>query len=169
MILLKYVLVLTAVAMIAGALRIMHMFRARAMRALAAKWGFQYIGPQVPKWWNPSHLQISPPLPGWLSGFHPTGRRIRQIWNVIEGQQDGALVLVFDTIVGLRGGAPCTFIACQTETNPFGTVSSPDRIGQFHGWAVLYGICFLWFSWMMSIKRIDDHLNKLRLRSVLRA
>jgi hypothetical protein len=75
-------MVLAAVSLISGALRIVHMFRARAMRDLADRWGLQYIGSPAPKWWNPFHLKISPPLPGWLSEFHPTGRRTRRAARV---------------------------------------------------------------------------------------
>ncbi len=168
--LLKYLLMLAAVSLIFGALRIVHMFRARAMRALAARWGLRYIGPPAPKWWNPSHLKISPPLPGWFSQFHPSGRRIRQVWNVIEGRQNGVPVLIFDSVVGqYRGGAPCTLIACETEQNPFGTVSSPDRVIQSHGWTVLHGVWFLHFSWTMGIEGLDNHVKELGVRSALRA
>jgi len=162
-ILLKYFFVFAVVALILIALRIMHIFRARAMRALAVRLGFQYIGPSAPKWWNPSHLKISPPLPAWLSHVHPSGRQIRQIWNVIEGQQNGVSVLIFDSAVGLRGGAPCTLVACQIAENPFGIIKSSDRLIQPHGWTVLHGVWFLWFSWFMGIKRLDNHVSKLRI------
>ena len=129
-----------------GVVRIIHMFRARAMRTLATRWGLRYIGPPAPKWWNPHHPKVRPPLPVrfslacLLSGT-------RQVWNVIEGQQNGVSVLIFDCVIGAKGGQPCTFIACQTEQNPFGIVTSPDRLIQSHGWTVLHGAWFLWFSW----------------------
>ena len=169
-ILLKYLLVLAAVSLVFGALRIVHMFRARAMRALAARWGLEYMGPPAPKWWNPSHLKISPPLPFWIPRFYPSGRRIRQVWNVIEGQQNGVTIVIFDSVVGeYRGGAPCTLIACQTEQNPFGIVSSRDRVIQSHGWTVLHGAWLLWFPWTMGIERLDNYVKELRVRSALRA
>jgi hypothetical protein len=166
--LLKFLLVPATVLLIFGVVRIIHMFRARAMRAFAARWGFQYIGPPAPKLWNPSHPKISPPLPAWFSlACHPCGRRIRQVWNVIEGQQNGASVLIFDSVVGeIKGGAPCTLIACQTEQNPFGIVTSPDRVIQSDGWTVLHGVWFLQFSWTMGIKRLGDYVNKLRVGSI---
>lgn len=168
MILLKCLLLVAAVALLQGALRIMHMFRAQAMRALATRWGFQYIGPPAPKWWNPLHLHISPPLPVWLHDFYPSGRQIRQVWNAIEGHQNGVSVLIFDSVVGQRGGQPCTLVACQTEQNPFGLVKSADRVIQLHGWTVLHGVWFLWFSWEMGIKRLDNYVKELRVRSALR-
>lgn len=110
-------------------------FRARAMRALAARWGFQYIGPPASRWFSPTHPKISPPLPVWFSlACHPYGSRIRQVWNVIEGQQNGVSLLIFDSIIGEGKGVYCTFIACQTEQNPFGTDTSPDRVLQSGGW-----------------------------------
>lgn len=169
-ILLKYLLVLAAVSLIFGALRIVQLFRARAMRALAARWDLKYIGPPAPKWWNPPHLKISPPLPVWFSEFYPSGRRVRQVWNVIEARQNGVSVFIFDAVVGeYRGGAPCTVIACQTEQNPFGAVSSPVRVIQSHGWTVLHGVWFLQFPWTMGIKRLDNYVKELRARSALRA
>src|ERR1700680_2314218 len=148
--------------LILSVLRIFYMFRARAMRTLAARWGFQYIGPPAPRWWwNPSHAKFSPPLPGWLSSV-PSVPQIRQVWNVIEGQQNGVSVLIFDGVIGARGGAPCTFIMCQTEQNPFGITTPPDRLIQLHGWTVLHGVWFLWFSWIMGTQRLERHMKKLR-------
>jgi hypothetical protein len=155
--------VLVVLALILGIVRLFHMFRARALRILATKWGFRYVGPPAPKWWNPSHSKVSPPLP---VGFSAVGFSIRQVWNVIEGQQNGAAVFIFDGIIGAKGGAPCTFIACQTEQNTFGTVTSPDRLIQSHGWTVLHGVWFLWFSWTMGVQRLEHYLKKLRAGSI---
>jgi hypothetical protein len=147
------------VLLISGGMQIIHRVRARAMRAFAAKWGFCYIGPPAPKWWNPSHFEITPPLPHWTSSF----AGIRQVWNVIEGQRNGMSIFICDSVIGSKGGAPCTLIGCQSEQNPFGTVGAADRVVQSHGWTVLHGVWFLWFSWTMGIKRIDHHVNELRV------
>lgn len=103
---------------ILGAIRTMHMFRGRAMRALAARWGFRYVGPPAPPkwWWNPRHLKISPPLPSWIAHFHPSGQRMRQIWNVIEGQQNGVQLLIFDSVIGEYKGAPLHFSGLPNRT-----------------------------------------------------
>jgi len=160
----NFLSVLAMVSLIFGVMQIIHMFRARAMRTLAARWGFQYIGPYAPKPLNPSHLKISPPLPVWISRFQPGGERIRQVWNVIEGQQNGVPVFICDCVIGeYKGGHPCTLIAFQAEQNPFGIVTSRDRVVQSHGWTVLHGVWFLWFSWWMGIKRLDHHLSELRV------
>jgi hypothetical protein len=161
----NFLFFVATVGLILSAVRIMHMFRARAIRAFAARWGLQYIGPPAPPkwWWNPAHFEIQPPLPGWISHFHPSGRRIRQAWNVIEGQQNGISIMILDTVIGeYRGGQACTLFACHTEKNPFGASTSADRVVQSHGWTVLHGAWFLWFSWTMSTKRLDGHMNALR-------
>ena len=157
MILLNLLWVLAAVALVSAVLRIIHLFRARAMRSLAARWGFQYIGPPAPKWWNPYHAKVSPPLPHSLS----YGWQFRQVWNVMECPQKGLSLFIFDGIIGSKGGHPCTFVACQTEQNPFGAVNSPDRLIRSHGWTVLYGVWFLWFSWTMPTRRLENHLKEL--------
>lgn len=157
--------VVGVVALALVAVRTFHMFRGRSMRAFAARRGFRYIGPPVPpRWWlNPPHLEIGPPLPAWISHFRPSGYRMRQVWNVIEGLQDGVSILIFDAVIGeYKGGQPCTLIACRTEReNPFEMVTSADRVVQSHGWTILHGVWFLWFSWTMSARRIDDRLNGL--------
>ena len=63
--LLKFLWVFAIVALIAGVVRIVHLVRAHAMRAFAARLGFEYIGPGAPpSWlWNPSHFHINAPLP----------------------------------------------------------------------------------------------------------
>lgn len=161
----KYIWVLVGLTLIVGVLRIFYIFRAIGMRALAARWGFQYVGPPAPKWWNPLHTKINPPVPGWFSQVNPGGWEMRQIWNVIEGQHDGASVFIFDSVIGRRGGQGCTLIAFHTEQSPFGTVTWPDRVIQSHGWTILHGVWFLMLSWPMSIRRLDGHLRKLRIGS----
>jgi len=162
--LVKFLQVLAGVILIFGLVRIVYVFRARAMRAFAARWGFQYIGPPALKWWTPKHPKISPSRFGFSLACHPSGRQITQVWNLIEGQQNGVSVLVFDVVLGRgRGSAPCTLIACQTEQNPFGVVSSPVRVTQSHGWTVVHGVWLLWFSWTMGIKRLDGYMSKLRV------
>lgn len=165
MTLLKFLLPLVVVTLIIGVFRIIYVLRARAMRSLAARWGFQYVGPPAPGWRKP---KIGDPLPARFSLiFRPSGRQITQVWNLIEGQQNGISVVVFDSVLGEgRNSASCTVIACHAEQNPFGIVSSPDRVIQSHGWTVVHGVWFLWFSWTMGIKRLDKYVNKLRVGSV---
>jgi hypothetical protein len=146
------------VAAILGALRIMYFFRARAMRRLASKFGFRYIGPTAPpQWWfNTSDSKIPAPLPGRFSSLG-----ISQAWNIIEGQNKGTPVFVFDGIsVGFRT-QPRTYIACETGQSPFPITTSAEPVIQIRGWTVLNGVWFLWFSWLMGMGRLDRHLRYL--------
>lgn len=150
-------LVLIAVAIL-GALRIFYFFRARAMRRLASKWGFRYIGPTAPPqwWWNTTRPKIPAPLPGRFSHLG-----ISQAWNIIEGKSKGTEVFIFDGIsVGFRSH-PSTYIACQTEQSPFPLTTSAELVLQIRGWTVLRGVRFLFFSWLMGIGRLDRHINYL--------
>jgi hypothetical protein len=106
--------------------------------------------------------KVKPPVP--LPRACHLVREIRQPWNVIEGQQNGVSVLVFDSVVW--GRTYWTFIACQTEQNPFGMDTSPDRVIQSGGWTVLCRVRYLQIPWTMGIERLDDHVNKLRVGSV---
>jgi hypothetical protein len=154
--LLNVVFVLVAIL---GAVRIMYFFRARAMRRFAGKWSLQYIGPTAPRqwWWNTSHLEVGPPVPAWISRFG-----ITKIWNIIEGLNDGKPIIILDCIVGDFWSRPRTLIMCRTGQDPFATATSADRVLQTHGWTVLQGVWFLWFSWFIGIRRLDRHLSNLR-------
>lgn len=154
--LLKLVLVVVAIF---GAVRILHFFRARAMRRLASRWGFRYMGPTAPPqwWWNTSRPKIPAPLPGRFSHLG-----VSQAWNIIEGENNGTPVFIFDGIWGGARSQPCTYIACQTEQRPFPMTTSVEPVIQIRGWTVLHGVWFLWFSWFMGIGRLDRHLSYLR-------
>lgn len=154
--------------LIVGVILIPYMFRARAMRALAARWGFQYIGPSFSGWRTSFHPPDQAALPLSFPHWLVHDRRIRQVWNVIEGQQSGRSVLIFDSIIGEGRGRYCTFIACQTEQSPFGIDIAPDRAIQSHGWTALFRVRFLQIPWTMSVQRLEDRLNMLRVGSVLR-
>ncbi len=107
-----------------------------------------------------------PPLPASfpLRGYPIND--IRQVWNVIEGQQNGLLLLIFDSFVrGGKAGWYCTFIACQTQQNPFGTDSWRGRVIQTGGWTVFYRSQVLQtpLPWTMGIQCLDDYVNKLQV------
>lgn len=150
---------LAIVALILVAVRIMHLFRARAMRRFASRWGLRYIGPTAPlQWWlNTSRPRIPSPLPGWISHLG-----ISQAWNIIEGENNSTSVFIFDGVVGTVRSQPFTYIACHTKQSPFGMSTSVEPVIQIHGWTVLHGVWFLWFSWFMGIRRLDRHLSNLR-------
>ncbi len=150
-------LVLMVVAIL-GALRIMYFFRARAMRRVASKWGFEYKGPTAPpQWWfNTSSPKIPAPLPGRFSNLG-----VSQAWNIIEGRNNGKSVFIFDGLsVGFRS-QPRTYIACETEESPFRMTTSVEPVIQIRGWTVLHGVRFLCFAWLMGIGRLNRHLDYL--------
>ena len=152
------------IAAVYGAVQIYYAVRTRAMRALAARWSLRYIGPPPPKGlWLVTHPIVRPPLPPWVSHLTLSGQRITRIWNVIEGTKNGVAILIFDVVLGEhRGSHPCTIIACQVEQSPFQEVASVDRVLQNHGWTVLHGVWFFWFSWTMRVRRLDKHISNLR-------
>ncbi len=146
------------VAAILGALRMMYFLRARAMRRLASRWGFQYLGPTAPpRWWDISRPKVRAPLPGRLC----SNLGIAQAWNIIEGKYNGTTLFIFDGLSVGYNTQGRTQIACQTEQNPFPLTTSAETVSQIRGWAVLNGVWFLWFSWMMSIRRLERHLRYL--------
>jgi hypothetical protein len=159
--LLKFLPAVAVLALLFGLVSSLFMFRARSMRALATRWGFQYIGPRAPNFWGFRSFpktRLSLPVSFPRVGY-PVGD-IRQVWNVIEGQQKGLHVLIFDGVVGTR--TYCTIIACQTKQNPFGIDTSPGRVIQSGGWTVLCRVRYLQIPWTMGIQRLDDHVNRLR-------
>jgi len=133
------------------------------MRALAARWNFEYIGPSVAKWGFPSFPKIRPPFPASFSLTWYPASEIRQVFNVIEGQQGGVSVLIFDSVLGEWHGVYCTFIACHTKQTPFGTDTSPEKRRPSGEWTCLYRTRFLQIPGAMSIKRIDHYLSNLQV------
>lgn len=164
MTLLKILPAVAVVALIFGIVSILFMFRARSMPAFAAKCGFKYVGPRTPSFWGfRDFRKVKPPVP-LPRACHLVGE-IRQAWNVIQGQQNGVSVLIFDSVIW--GRTYCTFIACETDQNPFGTDTSPDRVIQSGGWTVLYRVRGLQIiPRSISIQRLDDHVAELRFGSV---
>jgi hypothetical protein len=157
--LLNWVPTITVMALLLGFVAILFTFRTRSMRTLAARRGFKYIGPSVPSFWGFYYFRkVKPPVP--LPHACHLVAEIRQAWNVIEGQQNGVSVLIFDSAIW--GRTYCTFIACQTRQNPFEMDNPPDRVIQSDGWTVHYRV--RWPSiipWTMNIQRLDDHVNRL--------
>jgi|KBSMisStaDraftv2_1062788.scaffolds.fasta_scaffold77569_2 hypothetical protein len=98
---------------------------------------------------------IRAPLPSRL------GSGIAQAWNIIEGEYSGRRLFIFDGLSGGYSSQPRTQIACETEQNPFPLTTSIETVSQIRGWTVLDGVWFLWFSWLMSIKRLERHLRYL--------
>lgn len=167
MTLLKFLPAVAVLALVIGVVSGLFMFRARAMRAFAARWGFQYSGPSSPKWGFPSFPKVTPTLP---ASFHLTGYpadEIRQIWNVIEGRQSGVSLLIFDCVIGKGKGTYATFIACQSNQNPFGSDTFTHCVLRLGEWTALYRIPVLQvIPWTMGIQSLENHVNNLLIGSV---
>lgn len=130
------------------------------MRRLASKWGFRYIGPATPpQWW---FITSDPKIPAALPRLLSSHLGVMQAWNIIEGENNGTPLFVFDGLSGGFRSQPRTYIACQTEQSPFPIATSVEPVIQIHGWNVLHGVWFLWFSWFMGIGRLDRNLSYLR-------
>jgi hypothetical protein len=147
------------VSLLFGIVILQLMIRAQSMQALATRYGYRYVGPRAPSFlgfYDFGKVQPLVPLP---HACHQA--EIRQAWNMIMGQQNGVSILIFDSALG--GRRYCTFIAWQSDQNPFDEDNLPDRVIQSSGWTVLFRSS--WFQiipWTMSIERLDEHLNKLR-------
>jgi hypothetical protein len=101
---------------------------------------------------------ITTSLPGWVSQLG-----VSQVWNIIEGKNQGVSVLIFDGISEGVRSHPCTFIGCQTEQSPFPMTTSAEPVVQMRGWWVFGGVKFFgFFHWFMGTRRLDRHLDHLR-------
>jgi hypothetical protein len=60
--LLNFLPAVAVVTLLFGVVTILFVFRARSMRALAAKWGFKYIGPRTPSFWGFRYFRKIKPL-----------------------------------------------------------------------------------------------------------
>jgi hypothetical protein len=99
-------------ALLFGAVSSLFIVRARSMRSLAARWGFRYVGPRAPSFWGfRDFRKVKPPVP--LPGACHLVGEIRQAWNVIEGQQNGVSVLIFDSVIW---GAPTALLSRPNRT-----------------------------------------------------
>lgn len=177
--LLKFLPALGVIALIVVLVRISLLFRAREMRAFAARRGLQYIGPSAFAWrfaWGRKWLTLrknQPPVPLPFSLAWWPANEIRQVWNVIEGKQSGVSVVIFDSVIDGYRDVYRTFLACKTEQNPFEIDKLRDRVMHSNGWTILYQVPYPllspWRTWSMSIHRLDDHVDTLRVGLGMRA
>lgn len=143
--LLPVLIVLAVLASAFGLAKILLSYRARDMRSLAFRRGFQVIDT----------------LPASFCMTCYPADSIKVVMNVIEGQQNGIPVLIFDSVVGEGKGTYCTFIAAQTTESIFGVDDSREKVIQSGKWAALYRFRFLQTPGTLGISRIEDHLDKL--------
>jgi len=89
--------------------------------------------------------------------------KIDRTWNVIEGEVDGISVLILDSNLNLggRNQHSCTFIAARAEISPFKDRGSDENTVLTNGWIALYRPPRLFGSSILSIKRLERHLDNL--------
>lgn len=152
--------------------------RARDARLRCSMWSSVHwsLRFQVEVFLGPGGLtvrKIKPPIPIPFSLAWSPANEIRQVWNVIEGQQNGMPIVIFDSVIEGYRDIYRTFIACKTEQNPFEGDKLRDDVVQSHGWTIVYRVPFPlplpWATWSMSIKRLEGHLNMLQVGSSMRA
>lgn len=148
---LEATILLVCGGLLAGTLYWHHRRRATAIRALANRLGFAYIGESLP---------LSMTLRGTvLEGLGST-------WNVIQGGRHKVRVIAFDCRIGMgKASWRRTVIAAQTDADIFGAVKfnrdlTLERSGN---WMFLYEpkAVSLIPSGLMSIEEIEAHLNAI--------
>ena len=163
--LIDFVIVLGVVVLVHVLAYALMVHRAKDMRSLASAWGFRYIGPSASRWRSSSisRLEVESTLPSSFPRTCHPALPFKQVWNVIEGKRSGISILIFDSIIGDRRGTGryCTFIAFETETIPFVSVASAEKVVHSHGWTGLYRLRFPQIPWTMSTQRIEQLLNTL--------
>jgi len=125
--------------------------RDRAMLSLASELRFEYMDRTLPESFPRTEEQFN---------------KIRQVWNVIHGQQKATEIIVFDGIFGDGRGVYRTFIAARTPSDPF--PRDEGLLGntlQSSEWAVLCGEqrALNLIPWSMSTRRIQEYLRTLKL------
>lgn len=153
-------LVLTGVF---GGVGLLYWFRASAMRNLALKRGFRYAKGD-PLFWRSANKYRLVPASLRLKGY--PANTLRQMWNVLEGEINGAKVLIFDSILGMgvwgRGQRYSTFLAVEADRDPFEGRSPKEKTTHGNGWFVLYCFRFWQVPWTLSIEAIEERLDKLK-------
>jgi len=145
------VIVLAGVGLVLfGAFYLGERKRAAAIRALAHRLGFHYLGDALPR---------SLTLDG--TPFHRTSK----VWNVIDGEPRGARIIAFDCRVGVgKGSRRRTVIAIASNADsshalPF----NPDMILESTGeWKILYrpkASVNLRIAGLMPLEELEAHLR----------
>ncbi len=139
-----FLLVMVLVAMIVAFAKAALVFRARSMRSLAIKRKFRYVADQLPA----SFCMTSYPA-----------KNIRRAWNVIEGEQNGISVVIFDSVVGDVKGTYCTFVAFQCSGSSFAPLQKGEQSIQDSNWTAMYRLRFWQIPWTLSVDRIEAYLK----------
>ncbi len=126
--------------------------RKAALRAMANRRGFAYLGQ-----WIPCSLTLrGTPF-----------ERATWIWNVIDGDSQGIRVIAFDCDIGSgRGSCRRTVIAAQSARDVFGAVKfrrdlTVDRSGD---WILLYQPKTVsLISGLMTVPEIEAHFDAIEV------
>jgi hypothetical protein len=145
---------LIGVALILGILSFLYLRqrrRATAIRELAMRSGFIYIGDTLPR---------SVSLRGTELAFATS------VWNVIDGEPRGIRIVAFDCQIGSgKGSWRRTVIAAQSETNVFGAMASDSNLTIEHSenWTILYQpkTVSLVPPGLMHLDELEAHLNAI--------
>ena len=121
-----YLIAAGVAAMLYAVLYLGERQRVAAIRTLASRSGFHYLGNALPK----SLALCGTPF-----------ERISRVWNVIDGEPRGIRVIAFDCQVGIgRGSWRRSVIAVQSDADLSSALAfNPDmRIDSAGGWKILY-------------------------------
>jgi hypothetical protein len=136
--------------------KLLYLFRTMAMRNLAHKLGLQFRQGE-------QHLLFLPkghhPLPTSLGVRGSPWTSITRAWNFIEGEKNGVRVLIFDATLGSGRGRYSTFIAANSDKNPFGYVGPELKIAHSNGWVALYCLRFWQVPWTLSVQSIEEYIE----------
>jgi hypothetical protein len=98
--------------------------RSTAIRAMAVRLGFAYLGGAIP---------------GSLTLHGTPMDRATSVWNVIDGEYGGVRVVAFDCRIGEgKGSWRRTIIAALSPQNPFRGHGSDQTVDRSGAWAILY-------------------------------
>lgn len=130
--------------------------RSTALRAMAARRGFVYLGGALP---NSLTLDGTPM------------DRATSVWNVVDGACNGIRVVAFDCRIGSgKGSWRRTVIAARSSENPFGGGNpasdlATDRSGD---WIILHQPkAFSLISLgLMSVGEVEAHFDSIRRDSI---
>ncbi len=127
--------------------------RMNAIRELAQRLGFTYIGQALP-----SSISLSGTL---LQGA-------TTVWNVIDGERHKIRVIAFDCRIGVgKTSWRRTVIAAQADTDTFGTVNfnrdlTVERSGD---WLFLYQPKTIsLIPRLMGVDEIEAHINAINVK-----
>jgi hypothetical protein len=142
---------LIGAALIIAILFVRQRRRSTAIRALATRSGFSYLGRTLPRSLTLNGTPIGP---------------VTSAWNVIDGQRHGIRVVAFDCQIGVgKGSWRRTVIAAESAADVFGAVAfnhdlETDRSGS---WLILYQPKALSAipPGLMPVAELEAHLNAI--------